>query len=109
MKNPFVGQLDRVIQIIAQISTQNTMGEQKPSDSVVAQPWAYMIESGGEEDVDGKIRHLIDRKYIIRYNSDVLTNGHKYIVRDNSVDYEVYHVMELGRRKHLQLLVKKSE
>lgn len=109
MKNPFVGQLDRVIQIIAETNTQNQVGEQRPSETVVAQPWAYMVESGGDEDVDGKIRHLIERRYIIRYNSDVLANGHEYIVRDNNVNYEVYHVMELGRKQHLQLLVKRNE
>lgn len=109
MKNPYIGQLDHKIQIIKETLVQNTMGEQKPTETVVASPWAFMEESGGDEDVEGKVRHLINRKYTIRYNSDILTNGADYLVLDNGIKYQIYHVMAIGRKQHLQLLVNKYE
>lgn len=108
-KNPYIGQMDRKIQVVQETLTQNAMGEQKPSETVVASPWAFMEEAGGEEDVEGKIRHLIERKYTIRYNSDILANGHEYIIKDGSQTFAIYHVVEIGRKKHIQLLATKYE
>lgn len=109
MKTPFIGQLDRKIQIIKETQVQNAMGEQKATESVVAQPFAFMEENGGNEDVEGKVRHIIQRKYTIRYNSDILANGHEYLVSDGGEKFEIYHVMQIGRKQHLQLLVTKHE
>lgn len=108
-KNPFIGQLDRKIQVVQETFTQNTMGEQKPGETVIANPWAYMEEAGGDEDVDGKIRHLIERKYTIRYNNNILANGHEYIIKDGALTFAIFHVLEVGRKKHIQLLAAKHE
>lgn len=109
MKSPYIGQLDRKISVVQETFTQNAMGEQKPTQVVVASPWAFMEDSSGSEDVEGKIKHLIDRKYTIRYNSDILANGHEYLVIDGSATFDIYHVMEIGRKQHIQLLVTKHE
>jgi len=105
MKTPYIGQLDHKIQVIKETLVQNALGEQKPTQSIIAEPWAFMEESGGNEDVEGKVRHLINRKYTIRYSSDILKNGSDYLVLDNGIKYEIYHVMAIGRKQHLQLLV----
>lgn len=109
MKSPFIGQMDRKIQIVSETLSQNTMGEQKPSETVIASAFAHMEEAGGDEDVEGKVRHLTNRRYTIRFNSDILTNGNKYILKDAGVKYGIYHVNEIGRKQHLQLLVNKYE
>lgn len=109
IKTPYIGQLDRKIQIIKEEVTRATTGEEKPVDAIVIQPYAFMEELSGDEDVEGKVIHLTDRKYTIRYHSDVLANGYKYFVVDGGLKFTITHVKEIGRNHYLQLLVKRSE
>lgn len=109
IKTPYIGQLDRKIQVVTETMTRATTGEEKPVDAVVIQPYAFMEEQHGDEDVEGKVIHLIDRKYTIRYHSDVLVNGAKYYVKDGGIKYTITHIKEIGRHQYLQLLVKRSE
>lgn len=108
-KNPYIGQLDRKITVLREVFAQNTTGEQKPTLEVVSDTWAFMEEQSGDEDVEGKVRHLINRRYTIRYNSTIATTGTKLKVVDNNVSYNIYHVKEIGRKQHLQLLVASYE
>lgn len=104
-KNPFIGQMDRKVQIFQETKVQDATGEEKKTAALVSEPFAFMEEHKGDEDVEGKVRQLIDRKYTIRYNSSIATSGNKFILQDGALVYRIYHVLELGRKKHLQLLV----
>lgn len=104
-ENPFIGQMDRLISVEQMSKTQNASGEEVVSWSAVASPWAYMQDISGNEEVEGKVVHLISRRYTIRYNSTIAATGNEMRVVDGSDTFNVYHVKPLGRKKHLQLLV----
>ena len=107
--NPYIGQLDRVIQIIKFEVTRNPTGEKEATPVVVCNPYAKMEDISGGEDVEGKIRYLVNRKYTIRYNPDVSMLKNKLAVIDEGVQYDVVNIIPIGRQKHIQLIVKNYE
>lgn len=110
MDNPFIGQLNRVITVKKEVFVRNAdTGEDKPTLQTVAETWAFMQEKNGNEDVEGKVRHLINRSYIIRHNATIAATGTKLKVEDQGVLYNIYHVKEIGRKRHLELLVANYE
>jgi head-tail adaptor len=108
-RNPFIGQMDRKIEVIEFTSITNETGEEVRSETVIANPFAYLREISGNEDVDGKVRHLINRSYTIRYNPVVLQKANQLAVKDGNTLFQVIHVKEFGRKKHLEILVKYYE
>ena len=104
-KAPFIGQLDRKIQVVRIIATRNDVGEEVPNDETIASPYSYMQDTAGGEDVEGKVRRSVSRSYTIRYNPAIKAEGNKAVVIDGSDRFNVYHVKEIGRRRHLELLV----
>lgn len=101
--------MDRKITIMSLSKSQNTTGEEETTLSTLAEPWAYMAEQNGSEDIEGKVRHIIDRSYTIRYNATVAATGNEMILVDGSRAFDVYHVIEIGRKQHLKLLVTRHE
>jgi len=108
-KTPFIGQMDRQIQVIELVKTQNATGEQEDTDSVITTVFAYMNDVSGGETVDGKVRHLINRTYTVRWNPAIKQKSNTLVVIDGALRFEVYHLKEMGRKSHLQLLVKDYE
>ena len=108
-KSPFIGQMDRKIQIVEFEKTKNSTGEAELVPNVIAEPFANMNEVSGSEEADGKIRHLINRTYTIRYNSVVVSKANQLVVIDGLQKFSIYHAKEIGRKKHLTLLVKNYE
>jgi len=108
-KTPYIGQLDRKIAVYQEIYQQNTVGERKPELQLITGAWACMEEVSGDEDVEGKVRHLIKRRYTIRYNASVFNLTNKIRIIDGSVNFNVFHLKEIGRKKYLQLLVNDYE
>lgn len=104
-KTPYIGKLDRKIIISKEVNVANTTGEAKPTLETVANPWAFMEDLKGDEEIEGAIRHLIDRKYTIRYNKTIAEQGFQYKLTDGALQFRVYHIKEIGRRNYLQLLV----
>lgn len=105
VKTPYVGQLNRKIKIIDTISTQNSIGEEELIKCVICQPWAYMGEVSGGEDVEGKILHRTTRKFVVRYRKEIKQLSNKLILEYDGVEYNVTHVKELGRKSFLELQV----
>lgn len=108
-KTPFIGQMDRLISIVELVKTRNSTGEEETTNSVVANPYAQMNDVSGNEDVEGKVRHLINRTYMIRYNANVKAKANALVIIDDSKKYDVYHIKEVGRKKYLEILVKDYE
>jgi head-tail adaptor len=108
-KTPFIGQLDRKIQIVELVKTQNTTGEMEVAQLVLSEPYAQMNDVSGNEDVEGKIRHIINRFYIIRYSETIRMHASELILIDNGQQFSIYHAVELGRKKYLKLLVRDYE
>lgn len=103
VNKPFIGQLDRKIKIVELLVQQNEIGENKPEEVVFCEPWSKLEDLSGNEDIDGKVIHLISRKYTIRYRSEILINGHKMILQDGDHKFSITHVKLLGRKSFLEL------
>jgi head-tail adaptor len=108
-KTPFIGQLDRKIQIAELVKTQNSTGEMEVAPNVIFEPFAQMNDLSGSEDVEGSVRHIINRFYMIRYNPMIRMRASELVVIDNGQKFNIYHAMEVGRKQFLKLLVKDYE
>lgn len=106
MENPFIGQMDRKIKVIELVKVRTSTGSAPVVEKVIANPFAFMKEISGDEEAEGKIRHLVNRTYTIRYNAEIKAKSNQLKVKDGDATFEVIHVKELGRKKHLQLMVK---
>ena len=107
-KRPFVGDLDRRIKIFAQTITQSTTGAEKTTETQVCEPWAKMEDVSGNESVDGKVIHLVNRTYTVRWRDD-LKEVQKMIVRDGEERFEVTHKISIGRKGYYKLICKLYE
>ena len=107
--NPFIGQLNRLIVLVEKSTEQSASGAETINEIQVAKPWAFMEDISGSEETDGKIKHLVNRTYKIRYDKNVKAKSNNLILIDESVKYEVLHVIEIGRKKHLGIRVKNYE
>jgi head-tail adaptor len=108
-KAPFIGQMDRKVQIVKVVATRNSTNEKEVTPEVIAEPWANMIDISGSEDVEGKIRYLVNKKFTIRYNQIVNNLKNQLGVLYEGKLYNVINVIEIGRKSHLQLIVKNYE
>jgi len=105
-KNPFIGQMDRMISLVEKKPSQSNTGAEKLNDVLVSEEWAFMQDVSGGEETDGKIKHLVNRTYTIRYNDIVQQKSNALLLIDNNQRFEVLHVIEIGRQKHLEIRVK---
>jgi head-tail adaptor len=108
MGKPFIGQMNRKIVLIEKVISQTSTGSETTTEEKICQPFAYMLENSGSEDVEGKVIHLINRSYTIRVNADVKSKGTKLIVIDGERRFEIVHIKEIGRT-HLEILCKNYE
>jgi head-tail adaptor len=107
-KKPYIGQKDRRIAVSKKTFVQNEVGEPKETIVLITEAFAFMEDVSGGEDVEGKIRHLYNRTYTIRYNNDIVT-GSSLLVIDGEQTFEVNHILEIGRRDHIKLVCKTYE
>lgn len=103
-KKPFVGQMDRKVQIVEVTKTKTSTGFEEDTDVAVCEPFAFMEEVSGGEDEEGKVIHLVDRTYTVRYRSEIKAGQNKLFLIDGSQRYEVNHIKEIGRNSHLKLM-----
>lgn len=108
-KSPFIGQMDRLVSLVSKKPLRSNTGSETVNEIPVADEWAFMQDVSGSEDTDGKIKHLVNRTYTIRYNEDVKAKSNTLILIDDSQKYEVIHIIEIGRKKHLEIRVKAYE
>lgn len=108
-KAPFIGQMDRVVTIVKFINTRNSTGEKEVTQEVISNPFAHMEDVSGTEDVEGKVRYLVNKKFTIRYNPIVNDLKNQLGLLDEGKLYDVINVIEIGRKSHLRLIVKNYE
>jgi hypothetical protein len=108
-KKPFVGQMDRKVQIVEVTKTKTDTGFETDAEVTVCEPFAFMEEVSGGEDEEGRVIHLVNRTYVIRYRSEVLQKQNTLLLIDNGARFQVNHVMEIGRKSHLKLICKLYE
>jgi len=105
-KTPYIGQLDRRIQIVQHTIVRNAAGEQMKTEVEVCMAQSMMKDVSGDEDVEGKVKHLVNRTYTIRHHDGVATNGLNYVVVDGTEKFEITNIKTIGRRKFLELICK---
>lgn len=108
-KTPYIGQMDRLVSIVGLDKWRNTTGEEESTFFVFASPWAKMEDVSGNENIEGMVRHLFNRKYTIRYNASVKQYGTGMILIDAGERFNIYHIKELGRNRFLEILVENNE
>jgi head-tail adaptor len=109
-KLPYIGQLDYPITVEREQTVRSTTGEQRVSSyQVIANLKSAIKRQNGKDDVEGKVRSLIDRSYVVRYRPELLEDTDTLIVRDRNEKYRVYNVIEIKRRRYLEILVTQYE
>lgn len=109
MENPFIGQMDRKVQLVQKVKQQTSTGSEISSEEVIASPFASMKDVSGGEETEGKVKHIISRTYVIRYNAIIKQKGTSLVVIDENRKFEIVHIVELGRKKHLEIRCKSYE
>lgn len=106
----YVGQMDRYIALVIKKSVKSTTsGAESVQDVSLGSEFAYMEDTSGTEVVEGKIRHLVNRIYVIRYDENILKQKTNLILIDEGNRFEVTHIIEQQRREYLELRVKLYE
>lgn len=108
MSKPFIGQMNRKIALVEKAISRTSTGSEKSTEETICEPYAWMQDNSGSEDVEGKVIHLINRSYTIRVNADVKAKGTKLVVVDGAQRFEIVHIKEIGRT-HLEILCKHYE
>jgi hypothetical protein len=105
-EKPFIGKMDKLVHVVLYEKTRDDAGGVITQEIEVCSPFAYMKEVSGEEDPDGKLRHLVNRTYTVRYNPKLLIKTTQLYLKDDCKVFEVYHIKEIGRKSHLEILCK---
>jgi len=109
MEKPFIGKMNRKVSIVKFVTTRNSTNEKEVTQEVIAEPWAAMVDVSGNEDIEGKVRYLVNKKFTIRYNQTVNDLKNQLGLIYEGKLYDVVNVVEIGRKSHLQLIVKNNE
>ena len=107
---PKIGQLNHpvILKKITMVTTST--GEETKTEVEFKNPlWSQLDDVSGNESEDGKVISLNVRKYIIRYNEEIATEGEKMIVTDYDGDYNIHSIALIGRKNYLMLKCSKRE
>lgn len=107
-KTPYIGELDRLISIVVLDVTKNSTGEEETTDVVISSPYAKMEDLSGDEAIEGKVVHLFNRKYTVRYNPAIKNGGTQMVLIDEGERFNISHIKEIGRKKYLEILVENN-
>ena len=108
-RKPFVGQMDRKVQIVEVTKTKSATGFENDTDTTICEPFAFMDNVSGDEVEEGRVIQMVNRIYVIRYRSEVLAKQNKLVLIDGGQRFAVNHVYEIGRKSHLKLICKLYE
>lgn len=107
---PYIGQLQYPITIEREVKGRTTTGEESATSyETVLDLKAKLSRQNGNDDVEGKVRTLIDRSYIVRFRSELLEDTDTLYVVDGTERYRIYNVRELKRKRWLEILVTQYE
>ena len=106
-----IGQLRSRITLKQFQKTTDTTGEFLEEETPYKEVFAYLQDVTGGESEEGKILALSVRKYTIRYDLEVLKNGVKMLLFDETEEttYNINSVEQVGFKKYLTLKCSKKE
>lgn len=109
----FVGQMDKRIRFFKLENSFNTIRENKQTEVFFVEVWANKQDlktpNSNSEVVEGKITHLQNDCFTIRYQPEIVKKGTKMLLYYGDLKYRIEHVEEVGRKKHLRIYVKNFE
>ena len=100
--------MNRKIEILKEVISRSQTMSEVISTEVLYTPWAYMQELSGGETEEGKIIHLVNRTYVIRYNRQILKEATKLLVKDTEIVYQILHAKEINKT-HVELICRLYE
>lgn len=103
-ETPFIGQMDKLIEVYKVVNVPNEIGEPKPTDILVSKPWAKMEDKNGSVEEEGKILSVVNRTYTIRRNPEIAEHGRQMHIVHGSRKFKIDSMLEIGRT-HLILNV----
>jgi head-tail adaptor len=103
-KQPYTSELNTKIVIQEEVKTRSQTGEEKASYSDLIGAWAKKLQEDAKEDVDGKVRQLINNRYLIRYRAEVLDKTKTLYVMDAGQRYRIHYVKEAQKNTWLEIL-----
>lgn len=106
---PFIGQMDRIISVVKFNTIRNSTNEKEVTQEVIAEPWAFVQDISGNEDVEGKVRYMVTKSFTIRYNQEIYDLKNQLGINYEGKLYDVINVVEIGRKTHLKIMVKNYE
>jgi len=105
-----IGQLNHPVILKKITMVTSTTGFEKPTEVDFINPlWAKLDDVTGNETEDGKILALNVRKYTVRHNAEILTDGVKMLITDVDGTYNINSVEQIGRKDYLVLKCSKRE
>lgn len=105
-----IGQLRHPVILKKIQTTVSTTGEKIKSEIDFINPlWASLSDVSGGENEDGKIMYLSVRKYIVRYNLELLKEGEKMLIVDVDGTYNINSIEQIGFKNYLVLKCSKRE
>lgn len=107
-ETPFIGQRDRKITISRTVAVVNEISEHVDTMVTVSEPWAYMKDTSGGQEIDGKVVTVVNRSYTVLRIPAIVNDAWKMRLTDGATEFEITHVKEIGRT-HLELIVQANE
>lgn len=99
------GNLNTRVELYKWTTVKEATGEGKKTLTTLGKRWVERRDVSGSEDEEGKMVALSVTRYIMRYESDLLNNGHEYVIKDQDGDFEINSVTLVGvqRNKFIEL------
>ncbi|WP_271856077.1 phage head completion protein [Patiriisocius marinus] len=108
-KTLFAGELNAPIQLLEQVTVQNSHSESVKTWVVKSTKFSKRIDAGGSEELDGRLIALSVCKYIIRYDAEILKTGTQLAIRDIDGDYDIHSVAHYGTQRNKFIEIKCSK
>lgn len=104
-----IGNLNRAIVLKKITTVVSSTGEETKSEILYKGVWAQLADISGSENEDGKVMYLSVRKYIVRYDLEILKEGETMLITDIDGTYNIHSIEQIGRKDYLALKCSKRE
>lgn len=103
-KKIFIHELNTVIEIFTVTQVKDDLtGESTETDILLGGLHTKRIDVSGEEELNGKMVSVNIRKYICRYNKNIMLNGTDMYIVDEDGKFDIHFVESIGSRYMLSL------
>lgn len=108
-KKQAIGTLDRRVELVKYTSVKSSTGAPEKTEQSLGTFWAKIDDVSGSEGIEGQVISLAVRKYIMRYQPQLVADGVLIYIKDVDGQYNINSVANLGRKEYLELKTSKRE